>query len=225
MKRKTLFDAYQWIAFLVIYPSSLIIWYCILGDWVNVVLISVLPVLVAYVIPGLGTNVTRLWEFNTKGKLGKFRWYHGFVLGASINLFGSTMYILSPTYQGIFSAALFGIVLGSFIAFWNWYYDILAIKSGFIILHNKPAAEGKSAEEIAMGYAPVYFFMLGAIYGVYIKLLQLHFSSPLPFFKITFSFMHILALVLPTAVYALISQKTTGDWGIAKYEEGGTEKY
>ena len=214
---KRFYSIYQWVAFLIIYPASLLIWHYILQDWGKVAAISVLPVLVSYIIPAIGTNVTGLWEFNIKGKLGKFRWYHGFVLGASVNMFGSMMYALSPRYQGVGTSVMFALVMGSFVAFWNWYYDIFAIKAGFITVNNKAKAEGKSAEEITVLYAPVYFFMLGAIYGFYIKIAQLHFSAPVRWWLWFAAIMHVLALVLPVTVYALISKKVDGNWGVSRY--------
>lgn len=205
------------MAFLIIYPFSLFVWIYILKDWNKVATISMLPVLVAYVVPAIGTNLTGLWEFSGSGRLGKFRWYHGFVLGASINIFGSMMYAFSPQYQGVGTTAMFAFVMGSFVAFWNWYYDIYAIKSGFIIVNNKAKAEGKSAEEITVIYAPIYFFILGAVYGLYIKMAQLHFAESVSWWLWFAVFMHILALVLPTAVYACVSKKIDGNWGISKY--------
>lgn len=214
---KRFFDAYPWIAFLFLFPASIFIWRYILDDWGKVATVSIMPVLVSYIIPAAGTNLTKLWEFNTRAKLGNFPWYHGFVLGASVNIFGAMAYVVSPEYGGISASVIFAIIMGSFVAFWNWYYDIYAIKAGFIIVYNKAGAEGKSAEEITVLYAPVYFFMFGLIYGFYLKIAQLSFlERPAWWIWFMISF-HILALTLPTAVYALVSKKVDGNWGISKY--------
>ena len=42
-----------------------------------------IPILFAYIVPGIGTNVLKVWEFNTRWKLGNFRPHHGFVFGSA----------------------------------------------------------------------------------------------------------------------------------------------
>lgn len=215
---KKFFDAYPLVAFIILFPASLLMWRYILGDWGRVATVSLLPVLVAYIIPAAGTNLTKLWEFNAKGKLGNFPWYHGFVLGASINIFGGMAYVISPDYRGLGQSFVFAVIMGSFVAFWNWYYDIYAIKAGFITVYNKAHAEGKSAEEITVLYAPIYFFTLGFIYGLYLKIAQLHFSAPVQRWIWLAIAFHILALCLPTAVFTLASKKIDGNWGVSRYK-------
>ncbi|MBR1617838.1 hypothetical protein IJ670_06770 [bacterium] len=93
-----------------------------------------LPIITAYIVPAIGTNVTGLWEFNNKKlMIGKFRLYHGFVLGSVTSLFGFLFYKIPSEYINIKHALLFGL----FIVVINYVYDVYAIKSGFIIVHNK----------------------------------------------------------------------------------------
>jgi len=51
-----------------------------------------IPVLYAYIVPAVGTNVFRIWEFNTRLRLGRFRPHHGFVFGsASVERFAQVL--------------------------------------------------------------------------------------------------------------------------------------
>src|SRR6185503_21299398 len=95
-----------------------------------------IPIVFAYVAPGIGTNVLRLWEFNTRLRIGRFRPHHGFVFGGATSLFGLACLWRPAAYDlgEFFRAAL---VLGSTIAFWNWLYDIAAIKTGFLCVYNR----------------------------------------------------------------------------------------
>jgi len=220
---KNFYRIYQYIAFLILFPCSVVVWYRELGSWLHTFYVASMPVLAAYVIPGLGTNVTGLWSFDTRFKIGNFRFYHGFVLGAAINLMGYMLYRISPEYTGFADTCFFGLIAGGFIGFINWYYDIYAVKSGFIVVYNRPAYERKSAHEIVMDYAPVYFFMFGFVYGVYLKVLEAYFSTPYQGFLWILLGMYIVSLILPTGVYALWSYLRYGDCCISAYkgkEEG-----
>lgn len=219
---KKFYNIYQYIAFLVIFPLSSYLWYLKLKSFSDMLAVISLPVLTAYVIPALGTNVTKLWAFNTRFKIGNFRFYHGFVLGASINIFGLMLWMVSPTNGGIAQTVFFALISGGFIGFINWIYDIYAIKTGFIVLFNKEAHDNKSAHEIAAAYAPVYFFVFGAVYGVFIKVMQHYFENRYDGFAFVLAGMYVVALTVPTLVYAAFSYIRTGEFGVSAYK-GGNE--
>lgn len=220
---KTFYRVYQYIAFLILFPFSVFVWYRELGNGLYTFYITSMPVLVAYVIPGLGTNVTKLWSFNTRFKIGNFRFYHGFVLGAAMNLMGYILYRISPVYTGLADTCFFALAAGGMIGFVNWYYDIYAVKSGFIVLYNRAAYEKKSAHEIVMDYAPVYFFMFGFVYGIYLKVLEAYFAAPYPGFIRVLAGLYLISLVVPTGVYALWSYSRYGDCCLGAYKEKTTE--
>lgn len=217
---KKFYNIYQYAAFLIIFPLSTYLWYLKLRNWTDVLIVISMPVLVAYVIPALGTNVTKLWAFNTRFKIGNFRFYHGFVLGASINIFGLMLFIVSPEYHGIWQTAFFSLISGGFIGFINWIYDTYAIKAGFIVVYNKETYENKSAHEIAAAYAPIYFFMFGAVYGVFLKVIQHYFAVRYDGIGFVIVGMYLVSLILPTLVYAIFSYIRTGDFGISAYHGG-----
>lgn len=217
-RMKRFYSIYQYVAFLIFFPLSTYIWYKELGSVKNTLLVILLPIVVAYIIPAIGTNVTKLWKFNTKHRAGNFRIYHGFVFGSVLNLFGYMLYKVSPSYSGILESIFFAIISGSFIAFWNWYYDIYAVESGFMVVNNKPAYEKKSAHEIVADYAPVYFFMFGFIYALYLKCLEYYFVKPYNNFNVVVTAMYLVALIVPTLVYMCFSYIRHKDLGISEYK-------
>ncbi len=216
---KRFYSIYQYIALFVIFPFAVYIWYKALLNIKYTLLILTLPVITAYVVPAVGTNITKLWEFNNQRfMIGKFRIYHGFVLGSVTSIFGYFIYKISPLWSGYFNAVLAALLGGAFIAFWNLIYDIYAVKCGFIVVNNKSAYENKSAHEIVFEYAPVYFYCFGFIYCFYVKLFEKLMTIPMDkFFYTVVVLMHIVSIILPTLIYACISKKVNGYWGIYKY--------
>ena len=55
------------------------------------------------------------------------------------------------------TGALHGFVL--------WIHDILIVRHGMVEIYNRPAAEGRSPEEIVAHYAPLCFFLIGLTYA------------------------------------------------------------
>ena len=69
---------------LVLAPASFVLWQRASGGQPQVIAIAWgLPILWAYILPGLGTNVFKVWEFDVRLKLGRFRPQHGFVFGSA----------------------------------------------------------------------------------------------------------------------------------------------
>jgi len=129
-------------------------------------------VLFAYVIPGLGTNWLKLWEFNTRLRLGRFRAQHGFVFGSATSLFALLCMEPQAPALGWFELGRAGFIMGSVLAFWNWLYDVYAIKAGLIVVYNRPYAKRQGPEAIATAYAPVFFGTFGACYGMALSIFR-----------------------------------------------------
>jgi hypothetical protein len=158
---------YEYLAPLILFPLSCYLWLKRFdGRQDFVVLALSMPVVFAYVIPGLGTNWLKLWEFNTRLRLGKFRAQHGFVFGSATSLFA--LLCVEPQAPRLDWFELFraGFIMGSVLAFWNWLYDIYAIKAGLIVVYNQPYSRRQGPEAIATAYAPVFFGTFGACYGI-----------------------------------------------------------
>ena len=216
------FSIYQFLCPLIALPATWYLWLDEYG-WNTkfVCLILSLPIISSYVVPGIGTNYLHIWEFNTKVRLGKFRPQHGFVFGTATALLvylcleRSTSMV---TWSEVLRTAL---VVGSVIGFWNWFYDALAVEAGFIQLYTKAWAEGKGPADITMEYAPVYFGMLGFVYGAEIKILQkiLIENQRWDLYWPLFIICNVLTIAIPTLCYMGFSYMRTGEWGLKSYKD------
>lgn len=167
------FNFYQYLAPLILFPLSYTLWLRQAeGDYRLVWLMLSVPVVFAYIVPALGVNWLGLWEFNTRLRLGKFRPQHGFVFGAATSLIALLCLGAPPADFSPLEFIRAGFILGSVLAWWNWLYDMVAIKTGFIVVYNRPYAENRGPEAIAADYAPVLFGAFGLCYGLTIRLSQ-----------------------------------------------------
>jgi hypothetical protein len=175
-----------------------------------------MPVVSAYIVPGLGTNWLRLWEFDTRLRMGRFRPQHGFVFGTATSLLA--LLCVQPVgpalhWLDVLRAAF---VMGSVLGFWNWWYDIYAIKAGILRVYNRAYADGQGAAAIATDYAPVYFGAFGAAYGAVLHIGQALLLSPggehwlLPLLLIGTA----VVLVVPVLAYVVVAYLQTGTTGL-----------
>lgn len=158
------FEIYQYVAPALLTPFSFWLWWQTYDGNLWLTLTAwLIPIVYAYVVPGVGTNVLKVWEFDTRFRLGRFRPHHGFV-------FGSATATIAWLCHGSLAANWFDVfkmsfVFASVLGFWNVLYDVSALKSGILRVYNQPWADGKGAEAVAMDYAPWFFAGFGAVYG------------------------------------------------------------
>jgi len=161
---KRAFEIYQYAAPAILTPLSFWLWWRIYaGDTALVLMAWLVPIVYAYVVPGVGTNVLRMWEFDTRLRLGRFRPHHGFVFGSAT---AAIAWLCHPgrahDLSGVvLTTVLFAAVLGVC----NIAYDIRAVRAGMLRVYNQPWAEGRDARGIVMDYAPWFFGGFGAVYG------------------------------------------------------------
>jgi hypothetical protein len=104
------------------------------------------------------------------------------------------------------------------IGFWNWLYDTYAVKAGFILIHNRLAAEGRPAEVVVTDHAPVYFGTFGVIYG-----LVLQRADALPIGPPSAEYWTLLLVgtvagtVVPVLAYVAASYLRHGESGLKVY--------
>jgi hypothetical protein len=217
------FRWYQFVVPLTLFPASYLLWLRRYeGDHMLVWLALSMPVLFAYIIPGLGTNWLGLWEFNTRFRIGRFRPHHGFVFGTATSLFALLCVPESTPGFSLGACLRAGLVTGSVIGFWNWLYDTYAIKSGFIVIHTRLAAEGQPAEVVAAHHAPVYFGVFGACYGVCLQLVDaLSVGNHRGAWIALVLAGNIASVILPVLAYVLWSHVTLGESGLKAYRTHG----
>jgi hypothetical protein len=216
------FNLYQYLAPIILFPLSYYLWLRQFeGNHAFVWLMLSIPILFAYIIPGLGTNWLRLWEFNTRLRLGRFRPHHGFVFGAATSLI-AWLCVAGPAAP-FSSPELFrtGFILGSVLAFWNWLYDMVAIKAGFIVVYNKPYAENRGPEAIAADYAPLLFGVFGLCYGFTIRLSQYYLLElgRWDYYGLLLIGGILAGLIVPVLTFILYSTLRYGETGLRAYSK------
>lgn len=153
----------------------------------------------AYVVPGLGTNLTRLYEFKTRYRLGRMRPHHGFVLSS----FAAAAAWAGLRLGGWLSTALICAVLVTL-------YDAFAIHSGFIVVYNRPHFEKRGAFAVALDYAPVFFFSFGALLGLFAAALKRQAMGPAGF--LGWSLLLMLGPVAALAAWSYLRHGQSGLW-------------
>jgi hypothetical protein len=214
---RTFFNLYQYIVPLVLFPVSYALWLRHYNGQHGAVLLALsMPVVSAYIVPGLGTNWLRLWEFDTRLRLGRFRPQHGFVFGTATSLLALLCVLpVSPVLHW-FDVLRAGFVMGSVLGFWNWWYDIYAIKAGILRVYNRAYAAHQDAATIATAYAPVYFGAFGLAYGSLLHIGQHLLLGAgrgewlLPLLLVS----NALVVVVPVLAYIAVSCITTGTPGL-----------
>ena len=211
---KNALTLYQYLAPAVLAPASFFLWQREYGGELGMVAGAwLIPVLWAYIVPGIGTNVLKMWEFNTRLRLGRFRPHHGFVFGSATAMLAWLVHVPS---QSLLEAARSGFVLCSVLAFWNLIYDVIAIRAGILCVYNQAWADGHSEAAIAMDYAPWFFGGFGAVYGLGIGTLEwLSHRGALsgPVQAVALAVMLLLSIAVPVAGFVMQSRRRYGHWG------------
>lgn len=216
------FHMYQYAAPIILLPLSYILWLNRLDSYHQLVWFALsMPILSAYVIPGIGTNRLKLWEFNTRFKLGRFRPHHGFVFGSAISLLALVCVDPPAANFSLLTLLRASFITGSVLAFWNWLYDIRAIKVGFIVMYNRQHAEGQGPEAIATDYAPIFFFTFGAIYGAALYVGQYIFLTlhRWDMFGWLLIVCNLIILIVPVSAFVVQSYLKNGYSGLTPYQE------
>jgi hypothetical protein len=195
---KRALEWYQYVAPAVLTPLSFWLWWRYYDGDIWLVLVAwLLPILYAYIVPGVGTNVLRVWEFDTALRLGRFRPHHGFVFGSATAAIAWLVH--GDPADGFLDIVRLSVVLASVLGFWNLLYDVKAIEARHLRVYNQPWADGKPAESVAMDYAPWFFAGFGAIYGAGIGVAEL-LSKSGRFAAFDFAWLFPLILILSIGV-------------------------
>lgn len=161
---KRALEVYQYAAPAVLAPLTYWLWSRAYEGDVKLTLMAwLLPIVWAYVVPGVGTNVLKVWEFDTRLRLGRFRPHHGFVFGGATAALARLAH--AGPAQDWLDALRFSFVCASVLGFWNLLYEVSALRAGMLKVYNQPWAEGRGPEAVAHDYSPWFFAGFGAAYG------------------------------------------------------------
>lgn len=214
---------YQFLVPLLLLPLGYWLWFQRFHNHRFVILGLLVPVVFAYVIPGVGTNVLKLWEINTRFRVGKFRPQHGFVFGTGTAMLALPCLVAptSPVFDlGGFLQA--GFLMGTVLGFWNWVYDLAAIGSGFITVYNHPYGEDRGTEAIVSDYAAIYFGVFGVAYGwaMYLAQVLLLGQGQWSWYVPLLVGSSVAGLALPSACYIAWSYWRHGHNGLRPFQRG-----
>lgn len=206
---------YQYIAPAVLAPFSLYLWWMEYRNVPQVLVAWLIPILWAYVVPAVGTNICKVWEFDVRWKLGRFRPHHGFVFGSATATIAWLIH--GQQASGIADILRLAVILCSVLGFWNLLYEVKALRSGLLKVYNQPWADGQGEEAIAFDYAPWFFGGFGAAYGLAIGILEYTVNlRGMPNATETFAYVMtalILCIALPVFGYIRYSIRTHGHSG------------
>jgi hypothetical protein len=212
---KRALSIYQYAAPLILTPCSFFLWQRTYGGNLKLTLTAlIVPVLWAYIVPGIGTNVLGVWELDTRLRLGRFRPHHGFVFGSATAMLAWLAH--TAPASSLTDVLRNALVMGSLLGFWNILYDVKALQAGVLRVYNQPWAEGRGAAEIVLDYGPWFFGGFGAIYGAgmaVMELLDQRGTLTTPVFILALSLVVSVALVVPAAGYVGQSILRHGHWG------------
>jgi hypothetical protein len=122
--------------------------------------------LFGYIIPGLGTNVFKLWAFKWKFmRLGNYFLHHGFMYAP---YFAFSLYCTFGTGGQKDIVQMITIVISNAFlqCFLTTWHDYWGLRSGMIEIYNTPFREGKSAADIILDYGPVSYALFGGTYAL-----------------------------------------------------------
>lgn len=213
------FNFYQYAAPALLLPLAYWLWLeRSQGEHRLALLLMSMPVLYAYVVPAVGTNVLKIWEFNTRLRLGRFRPHHGFVFGSATSLIALAC-LESPGAFGAGAILRTAFVLGSVLAFWNWLYDVAALRAGYLKVYTRSFAERRGAEAVAMDYAPPIFGLFGAVYGAAIVVAEhvVRDAAPAWYWPI-FIGANLACIAVPVGGYIGWSFLRNGENGLTSYQ-------
>ena len=162
-----------WVLFLIdfILPLPLTalmlyLWYMRTNSWSFSLYVILLPLLFGYVVPGIGTNVLKLWAFKWKFmRMGNYFIHHGFMYAP---YFALSLYLTFGNIGQIsFIQAATIVISNTFLqCFLTTWHDYWGVKSGMIEIYNRPYSEGKSAAEIILDYGPIAYALSGCTYAI-----------------------------------------------------------
>jgi hypothetical protein len=208
---KRFFHLYQYLGPLLLTPLAAILWLRHYdGNAPMAALALAVPIVHAYVVPAIGTNVLRMWAFNTRLRLGRFRPHHGFVFGSATAML--TLPLMSvPDADPVVT----GVLVGALLLAVNWVYDALALQHGVLEVYNQPWAGGAGPWMVAGDYVIWFFGVFGLIYGAGLRLAE-RFLLLDPGWAKTVVAAALLAgatMVVPTLLYVVASWLRHGHSG------------
>lgn len=211
MTQRRALEMYQYLGPLVLAPLSLYLWWQSYRGPLAVLAWGV-PIVWSYLVPGVGTNLLRTWEFDVRLRWGRFRPQHGFVFGSATSILA---WLVHPTAaHGWLEVMRWVLILTCVLGWLNLLYDVVALRSGILKVYNQPWAEGRGPEAVALDYAPWFFGGFGGSYALALGYLELSGEMSWNRVPAVFLGMLVFTVLVPVLGYTLQSRRRHGHWGI-----------
>jgi len=128
-----------------------------------------LPLMFGYVVPGIGTNILKMWRFNDSWTIGNYFIHHGFIYASTM---GFVMYFaFFPPANNDWSTLLGNMArCAGILGFVLWAHDLIAMREGMLEVYSESWKRGATPEVVAARYAPLCFLLLGASYAGIVSL-------------------------------------------------------
>lgn len=172
----------------------LYLWYIRTDSWSFSLYVILLPLLFGYIVPGIATNIFKLWAFKWKFmRMGNYFIHHGFMYAP---YFALSLYLTFGNGGNIsFLQASTIVISNTFLqCFLTTLHDYWGVKSGMIEIYNRPYHEGKSAAEIILDYGPIAYALFGCTYAISCLVACRYLLSSTSFSFLTFLFLILFGL-------------------------------
>jgi hypothetical protein len=117
-----------------------------------------------YVVPGIGTNLLKLWRFHGPWKVGNYYWHHGFLYAPYL----AVVLWLTASFRAEITLANVVATIGAMAivqSVLSCHHDYMGLVAGEIEIFNAPARAGAGPRAIILDYAPIGFALFGAAYA------------------------------------------------------------
>jgi hypothetical protein len=126
--------------------------------------ILLLGLVYGYIVPGISSNIFKLWKFKWPFQFRNVFYNHGFIYTSYLALI---LYLVFPDNIQLSDFNIVRIVISNFALFAIVvsHHEIMAIKGGMMKSLNSVAEQGKSAVEVVTYFSFLCFGFLGASYA------------------------------------------------------------
>ena len=131
------------------------------GSWAAVALVLGIPLVLGYVVPGLGSGVLKLWRVTGAWRVGGLYAHHGFIYASKMG-FVLLIAVRDPATLAGWGVPAAVLVCGAATAFGAWWHDVHAVKAGRIEVL---ARDGRSLDTLLTSHEPAAFLVVGATYA------------------------------------------------------------
>ena len=162
---------YQYFRPALLTPLSLALWRREYELRCRRVTVWPVPILWAYIVPGVGTNVCKVWEFDVAWKLGRFRPHHGFVFGSATSMLAWIVH----GHHAVSFADLCRYALHSGLrpsASGIFLYEIKALRIGLLTVPTSHGPTTKGGSDRSRLLSMVLRRLLAFSYGAFISAVE-----------------------------------------------------